>query len=241
MGQSSCNQIDKVRLCETTTVVDQCSKNPDCETNKKFNSRYFYNSAVRPTTVDLLLAKKCGLKNVKKQDKKSVVNTRVICRAPSNGSYSGRCESGQMVNTKNQVKGVKVLNNSVNMCRSNETSDNTPGLDVDLTENNSNLSHVTSEEVKSSDIGIELNVSDSSGKANVKTKGGMSDSFIPLYDVNFVGIEDKFASSIMFSPKCHAEYVNQPIYQKWLTQSDFKFGYVPLQAQMMPMGSNQGP
>ena len=30
----------------------------------------------------------------------------------------------------------------------------------------------------------------------------MPDSFLPLYDVNFVGIEDKF------SPKSHAEYVN---------------------------------
>ena len=73
----------------------------------------------------------------------------------------------------------------------------------------------------------------------METKGDVSDSFIPLYDVNFVGIEDKLASSIMVSPKSHAEYVNQPIYQQWLTQSDFKFGYIPLQDQMMPVGSNQ--
>ena len=44
------------------------------------------------------------------------------------------------------------------------------------------------------------------------------------------------------SEKNHSSQYRIPggVYQKWLTQSDFKFGYVPLQAQMMPMGSNQG-
>ena len=141
-----------------------------------------------------------------------MVNTRVICRTPGTGSHWGKCETGQVVKTTNKVKGVKVLKNSVNMCRLIETSDNPPGLDVDFTENNRNFSHATFEKVESSEIDVELNVSDSSVKTNVETKGGMSDSFIPLYDVNFVGIEDKFGSSIMFSPKIHAEYVNQLIY-----------------------------
>ena len=44
----------------------------------------------------------------------------------------------------------------------------------------------------------------------------------------------------MVSPKSHAEYVNQPIYQQLLTQSAFKFGYVPLQDQMIPVGLSQG-
>ena len=169
-----------------------------------------------------------------------MLNTRVIRRTHGAGSYWEKCETGQVVNTTNQVKGVKVLNNSVNMCHINETSDTPPTEDVDLAENNSNLSHVTFEKVESSETDVEFSVSDTSVKTSIETKGGVSDSFIPLYDVNFVGIEDKFASSIMLSPKSHAEYVNQPIYQKWLTQSDFKFGYVPLQAQMMPVGSNQG-
>ena len=162
MGQSSCKQVDKVRLCEDHT------------------------------TVDLLLAKKYGSENDKKQYKKRVVNTRVICRPPGTGSHRGKCETGQVVKTTNKVKGVKVLNKSVNMCHSIETSDNPPGLDVDFMENNTNFSHVTFEKVESSEIDVELNVSDSSVRTNVETKGGMSDSFIPLYDINFVGIEDKF-------------------------------------------------
>ena len=44
----------------------------------------------------------------------------------------------------------------------------------------------------------------------------------------------------MYSPQNHADYVNQPIYQRWLDQSDFKFGYAPLQDQMMPLVTNQG-
>ena len=54
-----------------------------------------------------------------------------------------------------------------------------------------------------------------------------------------MGIEDKFASSIMFYPQNHAEHINQPICQKWLTQSDFKFGFIPLQDQMIHVDSNQ--
>ena len=77
-------------------------------------------------------------------------------------------------------------------------------------------------------------------KVHDEMKGGVSDSFMQLYDVNFVGIEDKFASSIMYHPKNHTEYINQSIYQKWLAQSDFKFGFIPLQDQMMSMGLNQG-
>ena len=66
MGQSSCNQVDKVTLCESRAAVDQSSTNLVSGANKKFNSCFFYNSAVSPTTVDSLLAKKIWFRKCQK-------------------------------------------------------------------------------------------------------------------------------------------------------------------------------
>ena len=229
MGQGSCQRVYKVKSCKSSTAVNESEKNTALEAEKKFHSRLFYNSAVSPTTVDSLLAKKYCVKKAAKQTQRKFVNTRVFQRIPGTGSYWEKCERGQQKITPSNVKGVEILNNSVNMCHSNESADKPPGLDNNVVENNSKFTCRVSENAESSNVSVQPKVFDSSVQTCVETNGGVSDSFILLYDVNFVGIEDKFASSIMYSSKNHADYVNQPIYQRWLDQSDFKFGYVPLQ------------
>ena len=167
-----------------------------------------------------------------------MVNTRVFQRTSPVSNYGEKCESGQESIIPKQS--VKLSIENVKIDKFDERCDKPPGLISNVDENNSKFTQVTSQGVENSETNVDIEDSDSSVQTSIKTKGGVSDGCVPLYDVNFVGIEDKFASSLMYSPKNHAEYIDQPIYQKWLTQSDFEFGYVPLQDQMMPVGSNQG-
>ena len=69
---------------------------------------------------------------------------------------------------------------------------------------------------------------------NVAVPGG----FLPLYDVNSVGVEEKFANTIMhfkqFNESQVSLGVDSPIFKKWTEQSDFQFGFIPLGEQLMP-------
>ena len=66
----------------------------------------------------------------------------------------------------------------------------------------------------------------------------LTDQYIPIYDVNHVGVEEKFVNSIMH----HKQFGDQldignnqcQILQKWREQSDFDFGFIPLGEQDMP-------
>ena len=59
----------------------------------------------------------------------------------------------------------------------------------------------------------------------------------PIYDVNNVGMEEKFVNTIIFanqSNKDLAQGVNSHTFKQWNHQVDFQFGFVPLGSQLMP-------
>ena len=60
----------------------------------------------------------------------------------------------------------------------------------------------------------------------------------PIYDVNYHGFEDKFATEIICanlkSNKKEWGHIQAPIFHLWREQVDFTFGFVPLQEQVMP-------
>ena len=68
--------------------------------------------------------------------------------------------------------------------------------------------------------------------------GAVPGGFLPLYDVNSVGVEEKFVNSIMhfkqFNESQFPLGVDSPIFKKWTEQSDFQFGFIPLGEQLMP-------
>ena len=72
--------------------MNESSKNPVVGAEEKFNSCLFYSSAVSPTTVDSLLARKYCFKNHKKQHQRKVVNTRVFRKDPGTSSNWEKCE-----------------------------------------------------------------------------------------------------------------------------------------------------
>ena len=60
---------------------------------------------------------------------------------------------------------------------------------------------------------------------------------VPLFDINYMGVEDKFANSILhvhrFLHNEQLEDVNNETYNAWRRQSVFYFGFVPLSDQMV--------
>ena len=64
------------------------------------------------------------------------------------------------------------------------------------------------------------------------------DKVKPVYDVNYGGFDDKFATSVMFfnykKAKIDPIQINYPIFHLWHNQVDYNFGFVPLQPQVMP-------
>ena len=59
----------------------------------------------------------------------------------------------------------------------------------------------------------------------------------PVYDINLAGIEDKFTSALYNvgtqGVKCQ-EQNNCALFKNWQNQSQFQFGFIPLDEQIMP-------
>ena len=67
--------------------------------------------------------------------------------------------------------------------------------------------------------------------------GGSENAYHLLYDVNYAGVDDKFVSSIMHmynKVKDWSDAQNKTIFKKWSQQSEFRFGFVPLDNQILP-------
>ena len=66
----------------------------------------------------------------------------------------------------------------------------------------------------------------------------LTDQCMPIYDVNYAGVEEKFVNSIMhfnqFSDHIDIADSQSHIFQLWREQSDFDFGFIPLAEQQMP-------
>ena len=64
-----------------------------------------------------------------------------------------------------------------------------------------------------------------------------TDQWMPIYGVNYAGVEEKFVNSIMhfnqFSDHIDIADSQSNIFQLWREQSDFDFGFIPLGEQQM--------
>ena len=86
-------------------------------------------------------------------------------------------------------------------------------------------------------MGLNLNWSDK-GVARVDTidPGHCERSQLKLiYDKNYCGFEDKFTSSVLYANhRGNCEVIDEDIYHLWQSQVDSRFGFVPLQKQILP-------
>ena len=62
-------------------------------------------------------------------------------------------------------------------------------------------------------------------------------SIIPIYDINYSSLDDRFVTAIMHASRKNAssdfENIYAPIIHKWRGQVDFTFLFFPLQHQLM--------
>ena len=72
---------------------------------------------------------------------------------------------------------------------------------------------------------------------SVKVVTDKKNELCPIYDVNNVGMEEKFVNTIIFANQGNKDLsqgVNIPTFNHWQQQVDFQFGFVPLGSQLMP-------
>ena len=66
----------------------------------------------------------------------------------------------------------------------------------------------------------------------------LTDQFMPIYDVNHAGVEEKFVNSTMhfnqFSDHINFAGSQSQIFQQWREQCDFDFDFIPLGNQQVP-------
>ena len=83
------------------------------------------------------------------------------------------------------------------------------------------------------DKAVAVNSNNSTSEAN-----DAKNDFCQIYDVNYAGVEDKFANSILhinqFKMLGISDQVDTEIYNTWRRQSDFDFGFIPIGEQWLP-------
>ena len=76
------------------------------------------------------------------------------------------------------------------------------------------------------------------GKSNASNKNHTMGEVHPIYDINHAGVVDKFVNSILhanqFNLSESTPKVDTEIYNAWRCQSDFKFGFVSIDEQLLP-------
>ena len=76
------------------------------------------------------------------------------------------------------------------------------------------------------------------GKGNTSNENDTKGEFRPIYDINYAGVADKFVNSILhanqFNLSENTDKVDTEIYNAWRHQSDFKFGFVLIDKQLLP-------
>ena len=132
-------------------------------------------------------------------------------------------------------------------CNKNDSDSDHPSLDPGP----SNHGHMgLNLPIKDGHQGLNIATQDSMGlnqhipsgtevKANVDSSDHCERSKVRLiYDTKYCGFEDKFTSSILYANQKGSrgdwEVIDNGIHQLWGSQVDFKFGFVPLQKQVLP-------
>ena len=218
-----------------------------------FATRFIYNSNVNPATVDAVFARR---KQRKIKKFPGTVPNRIFWSGTSRGNHvhdsdtvkvAGECSDMQdKYNTQTMncdgfsspmddtggsgtvVCSVKRQLHAHKCDPGGETSTAGDTLLETYTYEQDN-SHKTQDEVR-----ISVNTANDNHSTTHCVK--------PIYDVNYCGFEDKFASEIICTNVKNKKAwgdIQTPIFDLWKKQVDFTFGFVPLQEQVMPTANIQ--
>ena len=257
-------KAQEVTCKEKTCTTDACL--PDNSSNNVYFTRFIYSSKVNPRQVDALMAKKSkNVKNCKHVSQS--VQGRVIWgknpKVPTVCDNEQACEikvvdlHKKMLSCKNVRGGFSPTSDKVNEVTSVNSMDvmNTDTgvkVMVEVKKSPTVESKTANESDRRIGDALPANVISVQGKGlnsqdmpqrHNDARGSVNDAkgpdleFTPIFDINYTGIEDKFANSILHVHqfnKSSISDVNTAIHKKWRDQSQFNFGFVPLDEQIMP-------
>ena len=89
-------------------------------------------------------------------------------------------------------------------------------------------------------LGVDSSVNNDINTSCLSSVNAVTDKanqLCPIYDVNNVGMEEKFGNTIIFANQGNKDLtqgVNTHIFNQWKQQVDFQFSFVPLGRQLMP-------
>ena len=202
--------------------------------NKNFKVRFIYNSGVVPRQIDALLARK---------HRKSDCNIGVLKNRTVWNSGKGVQNMVPKNVSKNNICTDSVENVSCSKTSTQEGPDENPCLAVATDLGRRESDTVTAEVISSSEKSVAQAqpdiISENRISVNTETTNVTRSEEIPIYNVNYNAIEDKFASSIIHVNSHKGVGVGDldiesEIFKKWRDQSQFDFGYIPIDEQRMP-------
>ena len=156
-------------------------------------------------------------------------NSIPVCHVMHKTDLSGLCQSGP------QCENQKDLDSDHPSLDPGPSNDGPRGLNPAI-----NIGHQGLNTATQDSEGLnQLIPSSTEVKVNVKNSDHCEHSQVKLiYDTKYCGFEDKFTSSILYAnhkgSKGDWEVIDNDIHQLWSSQVDFKFGFVPLQKQVLP-------
>ena len=239
LGLGSCtkNQVKNVEKSNSKSVK-QCKDHPgsqdseiviydsygtasESNRDKKYKTRVIYNSKVDKATVEASLA--CKGKSFKPLMTKTHVKTKI---------FASRDKTVCAIAQSN--KGPDIIVNSQVTATSQIPKDAMLGQKQDVVENPAGEREVGNPRRRVS-VNTAQSAVDTCQQSNLQA--------CPIYDVNLAGIEDKFTSALYNvgtqGAKCEDQN-NCPLFKQWQNQSQFQFGFIPLEEQVMPDNSVVG-
>ena len=208
----------------------------DC--SKSYSIRFVYNSSVIPKQVDALLARR---------PVKNCVNARIF----KNRNVWGSMNAATKVSSDCVSKSVKCYRQVVRKVCQNDQSKNkecqtlSPAASTDKGRRVNQV--LTAKVILNPDISDKPQIhsdsnTDSRISVNTNTAKNANSEKVLIYDANYSGVDNKFASSILHANPLRMGVdnggVDTEIYKKWRHQSPCDFGCIPIDEQLMPQNTN---
>ena len=183
--------------------------------DKKYKSRVIYNSKVNKAMVEASLA--CKGKRFEPLIEKPFVKSRVFASKNKFSSAITESEKYSEIAVSSPVVSI-----------SEDTNKNLLPQRHGVVEDS-----VRERQVGSPRRRVCMNTASAS---SVDTSQQFNLQTCPVYDINLAGIEDKFTSALynagIQGVKCQDQ--NNSLFKQWQDQSQFQFGFIPLDEQIMP-------
>ena len=202
-----------MQCVQKQSVISNTIAGSDTVDKKIYRTKFFYNSTVSPRAIDALFAKKPPVHH---NNASHIVRSRTVLPSVRSGdSKVLQTRDTNVVSNKECI----ILKQDMETCESK--------------------SHPVCAVDRGGQVGCSASKSSANAVAVPRTTiESHNNGLALLYDTQLAGIEDKFVNTIISGIKTkqspNSLFNESDIYKDWEKQSDFKFGFIPHSAQVMP-------